>query len=179
MHRRGLLLDRDGVINVDHGYVGKAEQFSFIPGLFPFLRTASDRGFRLAILTNQSGVARGYYTEDEYQNLTKWMLGQFSKQGIVIDLTLACFEHTEAQHKQYARESYWRKPNPGMVLDAVQKLSLDPSRSVFLGDHLRDMQAAQSGKIGSCLWLTNKMEAPPQGIQIVRDYNEALAALPN
>lgn len=177
MQRRGLLLDRDGVINVDHGYVGKVGQFSFIPGLFPFLRAARDKGFQLAILTNQSGVARGLYTVEAYQTLTSWMLKQFAQEGIAIDLILACFEHAEGSVDMYRRESFWRKPNPGMVLEAIQKLNLDPKRSVFLGDHLRDMEAAQAGGIGKCLWLTDSKEAAPQGVTIVRNYDETLGAL--
>ncbi len=177
MQRRGLLLDRDGVINVDHGYVGKQEQFSFLPGLFSFLRAARDRGFYLAILTNQSGVARGLYSEADYNALTKWMLRQLAKEGIQIDLTLACFEHTEGSIDTYRRESYWRKPSPGMVLEAIQKLQLDPARSVFLGDQLRDMEAAQAGGVGKCLWLTEKPEQPPKGIMIVNNYDQALQAM--
>jgi D-glycero-D-manno-heptose 1,7-bisphosphate phosphatase len=177
MQQRGLLLDRDGVINVDHGYVGKVEQFSFIPGLFPFLRASRDMGFKLAILTNQSGVARGKYTVGDYQILIDWMLKQLSKEGISIDLTLACFEHTEAAVDIYNRESFWRKPNPGMVLEAIQKLRLDPKRSVFLGDQPRDMEAAQAGGIGHCLWLTESKQQVPQNMTIVRSYDEALIAM--
>lgn len=175
MQRRGLLLDRDGVINIDHGYVGKKEQFSFMPGLFPFLRAARDKGYQLAILTNQAGVARGYYTESDYETLTNWYLKELGKEGITIDLVLCCFEHTEGSLESYKRESFWRKPNPGMVLEALQKLRLDPARSAFLGDQLRDMEAAQKGGIGKCLWLTDKKDSPPQGVTIVRDYDEALA----
>lgn len=177
MHRKGLLLDRDGVINIDHGYVGRIEQFSFIPGIFPFLRAASDKGYRLAILTNQSGVARGLYSAEDFQTLTNWMIKEFTKESIAIDLVLACFEHVEASIDTYRRESFWRKPNPGMVLEAVQKLSLDPMRSAFLGDHLRDMEAAQAGRIAKCLYLTEKAKTVPDGITIVRNYDEALKLL--
>jgi len=177
MHRRGLLLDRDGVINIDHGYVGKREQFTFVPGIFAFLRAAQDAGFRLAIVTNQSGVARGRYTAQDYKQLTQWMLGELKREGIAIDLVLACFEHTEGTIAKYCRESFWRKPNPGMVLDAIQQLHLDPARSAFLGDTLRDMEAARAGGIEKCLLLTDKNEAPPSGVDLVRNFDEALKAL--
>jgi D-glycero-D-manno-heptose 1,7-bisphosphate phosphatase len=150
MKRRGLLLDRDGVINVDHGYVAKPEQFQFLPGLFPFLRAAQDMGFRLAILTNQSGVARGFYTAADYEKLMAWMRGKMAKQGISIDLALACFEHAE-----------------GTV----------PARSAFLGDHLRDMQAAKAGGIGLRLLLTDHAKEKPEGVTVVRNFEEALGAL--
>jgi D-glycero-D-manno-heptose 1,7-bisphosphate phosphatase len=173
MLKRGLLLDRDGVINVDHDYVGRKEQFDFMPGIFPFLRAAQDRGYRLAILTNQSGVARGFYTADDFEKLTAWMNAEFAKQGIAIDLVLGCFEHTEGTVAQYKRESFWRKPNPGMVLEALQRLHLDSARSVFLGDHPRDMQAARAGGIGKCLLLSTGAK-PMDGVTIVKDFDVAL-----
>jgi len=178
MTRRGLLLDRDGVININHGYVGKKEQFEFLPGLFNFLRQLQDRGFRLAILTNQSGVARGYFTEEDHKTLMDWALNKLASQGITIDLTLACFEHPEGKIETYKRESYWRKPNPGMVLDALQRLHLNPSHSVFLGDSQRDLEAAQRGKIKTCLWLTSLSIEVPPGITLVHDYDQAMRAIP-
>ena len=174
--RRGLLLDRDGVINVDRGYVGTREQFEFMPGIAPFLRIAADMGYRLAILTNQSGVARGLYTQKDFENLTEWMLGELRKQGVTIDLVLGCCEHPEATIPTYARESYWRKPNPGMVLEAAQRLRLDPQRSVFLGDQLRDLEAAKLGGVQKLLLLNEKLEAPV-GVTRVRNFDEALKAL--
>lgn len=174
MHRRGLLLDRDGVINVDHGYVGKREQFEFIPAVLPFLRAAQDIGFRLAVLTNQSGVARGQYTAQDYEQLTEWMLQELVREGIAIDLVLACFEHSKGTVAQYCRESFWRKPNPGMVLEAIQRLRLNAARSVFLGDNIRDMEAAQAGGVKTCLWLTDGADKVPPYVNVVRNYNEAL-----
>jgi len=159
MKRRGLLLDRDGVINIDRGYVGKREQFEFMPGLFDFLRRAQDLGYRLAILTNQSGVARGMYTVADYEKLTGWMLGELAKEGIAIDLVLACFEHPEGTVPEFTRESFWCKPNPGMVLEAVQRLNLDPTRSVFIGDQERDMVAARGGGIGLCVQFGKDVKA--------------------
>ena len=177
MHNRGFLLDRDGVINVDHGYVSSPNKFQFMDGLFPFLRRMQDNGFRLAIITNQSGVARGYYSEEDFWNLTRWMNKQLLAQGIVIEQVFACFEYAEGNTKPYNRESYWRKPSPGMVLDAVQRMRLDPARSIFLGDKRGDMQAAQAGKIGRSLWLTNNPEDRMEGVLSVRNFDEAIKAL--
>jgi len=174
--RRGLLLDRDGVINVDRGYVGSREQFEFTPCLFPFLRAAQDRGFRLAILTNQSGVARGLYSEDDFEKLTAWMLCELQWQGIAIDLVLGCCEHPEGTVAAYARESYWRKPNSGMVLETVQRMRLNPAHSVLLGDQMRDMEAAAAGGIGRKL-LLSPSTADNKGIVTVRNFDEALTRL--
>ena len=174
---RALLLDRDGVINVDHGYVGAVPQFDFMPGLFPFLRAARDRGYLLAVLTNQSGVARGMFSQDDYGRVTDHMLAGLRREKIEIDLTLACFAHPQGTIAAYARESFWRKPNPGMVMEAVRKLDLDAARSAFLGDNPRDMQAAQGGGIGKCLWLTQEKPDAPMGVSAVKNYDDALKAL--
>jgi D-glycero-D-manno-heptose 1,7-bisphosphate phosphatase len=174
---RALLLDRDGVVNAETGYVGLVKDFVFLPGLFPFLRAARDLGYRLAILTNQAGVARGYYSEKDYHDLTQHMLGELRRESIEIELVLACFEHSESANPTYARESFWRKPNSGMVLEAVRRLNLDAARSAFLGDRLSDMQAAQGGGIGHCLWLTQETRTPPAGVNIVKNYDEARGLL--
>lgn len=174
---RALLLDRDGVINVDHHYVGTIDRFDFMPGLFSFLRAARDRGYRLAVLTNQAGVARGLFSEDDYRKLTAHMLESLRREGIEIDLVLACFEHIDATNPLLARQSFWRKPNPGMVLEAARRMRLNLARTAFLGDHLRDMQAALSGGIGKCLWLTQEKSEIPTGVTLVKNYDEALKAL--
>jgi len=174
---RALLLDRDGVVNVDCGYVGSIGRFEFMPGLFVFLRAARDLGYRLAILTNQSGVARGMYSAQDHEAVTDHMLAELRREKIAIDLNLVCFEHPEGTVGVYARESFWRKPNPGMVLEAVRRLDLDPARSVFIGDNWRDMQAAQGGGIGNCLWLTREKAEARAGVRVVRDFDEALTAL--
>ena len=174
---RALLLDRDGVINVDHNFVGSVDRFDFMPDLFPFLRSAQDRGYRLAVLTNQSGVARGRYTEADHEAVTAYMIDGLKREGIRIDLTLVSYHHPEGTIAPYARESFWRKPNPGMVLEAVRRLNVDLARSAFLGDSLRDMQAALAGGIKTCLWLTDKAADIPSGVTVVKNYDEALKFL--
>jgi D-glycero-D-manno-heptose 1,7-bisphosphate phosphatase len=175
---RALFLDRDGVINVDHNYVSEREKFEFMPGLFPFLRAAQDRGFRLVIVTNQSGVARGLYTEEDYETLTAWMLKEFKKEEIAIDLVLACFEIKDGEVARYRRESFWRKPNPGMVLDAAQRLRLDLPRSAMIGDRERDILAALGAGVGTCLWLAPAGSARTMpGVTNIKDFTEALQVL--
>lgn len=170
---RALLLDRDGVINRDCTYIGSVERFEFMPGLFPFLRDMRNLGYRLAILTNQSGVARGLYSERDYARVTEHMLAGLRCEQIDIELVLACFEHPEGKVSARTRESFWRKPNPGMILEAVRRLDIDPARSVFLGDAQRDMEAAQAAGIGHCLWL-NAAVSPPEGVTLVKDFTDAL-----
>ena len=178
MHKtRLLLLDRDGVVNIDHGYIGTVERFEFCPGLFSFLRAARDFGYRLAILTNQSGVARGLYSETDYNTITLHMLDGLRREGVEIDLTLACFAHPEGKAGPHKHESFWRKPNPGMVLEALRHLHGDAARSVFLGDSQRDMEAAQAGGIGTCLWLTDENPVSSDGVTIVRAYADVLTLI--
>ena len=174
---RALFLDRDGVINADHGYVGSRERFSFLPGVFSFLREARDLGFRLAILSNQSGVARGYFSEDAYRHVTGHMLDKLRREGIDIDMVLACFDHIKGVRPEYTRQSFWRKPQPGMVLEAMRKMRADPARSAFIGDKLSDMQAAERACIRRRLWLTQEDVLAAEGIDVVRGYDEALALL--
>jgi D-glycero-D-manno-heptose 1,7-bisphosphate phosphatase len=174
---RALLLDRDGVINVDHNFVGSVDRFDFMPGLFPFLRSAQDRGYRLAVLTNQSGVARGRYTAADHDAVTAYMLDGLKREGIAVDLTLVSYHHPEGTIAAYARESFWRKPNPGMVLEAVRRLDLDPARSAFLGDALRDMHAALAGGIKTCVWLNDKATEIPLGVTVVKNFDDALKFL--
>lgn len=143
MKRKGLFLDRDGVINEDTGYVGTSERFVFRQGIFPLLRHAQDRGYRLVIVTNQSGVARGYYTQQDYEKLTDWMIGVFRGEGIEINLVLSSFACPDLPDNPYGAQSFWRKPNPGMFLEAALRLNLDLAASVMIGDSPRDIEAAK------------------------------------
>ena len=153
MKYKGLLLDRDGVVNRDTGFIGRREDFVFMPGLFPFLRTMRDQGYRIAIVTNQSGVARGYFTAADYYALTEWMLAELAKEKIVIDLVLASFEHQDAALPNHRRGSFWRKPNPGMILEAALRLNLDLSRSILIGDSQRDIEAGEGAGVGRCIFM--------------------------
>jgi D-glycero-D-manno-heptose 1,7-bisphosphate phosphatase len=174
---RALFLDRDGVVNSDAGYVGSIERFAFMPGLFPFLRAARDRGYRLAILTNQSGVARGLFSESDYHKVTDHMLSGLRHEAIEIELTLACFVHPDATVAGYGFESFWRKPNPGMILEAIRRMNADPARSAFIGDSARDMQAARDGGIQTRLWLTQAEQPAQDGVTVVSGFTDALASL--
>lgn len=176
--RKLLLLDRDGVLNEDTGFVSRPEDFRFKEGVFPFLRAASDSGYTLAIVTNQSGVARGLYDEAAYWALTDWYLDALRQEGIAVALVLACFFHpTEAILPAYARASFWRKPAPGMVLEAALRLEGDLSRSVLLGDARRDCEAGLAAGVGACLWLGGR-EAFAPSVHCVASFTEALTFLP-
>ncbi len=130
--RRGLILDRDGVINQDTGYVHRADQCCFVEGIFALTKAFAARGFAIIIATNQSGIGRGLYGEADYAALMDWMRGEFSRQGVAIAAAYHCPDHPTAGIGPYRRENSWRKPGPGMILQAAADLSLDLARS-FLG----------------------------------------------
>lgn len=143
-----LFLDRDGVINVDHGYVVTHDRFQFMDGVFDLARTAMDQGYRVAVITNQSGIARGYFSELEFLAFTAWMVEEFRARGVDLASVYHCPYHRAGPVERFARESFWRKPAPGMILEAARRHDLDLARSIFVGDQPTDMQAAQAAGVG-------------------------------
>lgn len=146
--RRALLLDRDGVINVDHGYVCQQEQVQFIDGIFDLVRVASERCYAIIVITNQAGIGRGLYTEEEFHSLTAWMSGVFREHGTSIDRVYWCADHPEHGVGAHRADSRRRKPAPGMILDAARDFALDLSASVLVGDKESDILAGVAAGVG-------------------------------
>jgi D-glycero-D-manno-heptose 1,7-bisphosphate phosphatase len=142
-----LFLDRDGVINIDHGHVHRIENFDFIPGIFELVREARRYGYRPVVVTNQAGIGRGIYSEAQFAELTRWMLGCFSDNDAAIDAVYHCPYHPEHGIGPYRQSSYDRKPQPGMLLRAAQDLDLDLQRSLMVGDHATDIEAAHAAGV--------------------------------
>jgi D-glycero-D-manno-heptose 1,7-bisphosphate phosphatase len=155
MTHKALFLDRDGVINVEKNYVYRIEDFEFMPGIFELCATAQALGYRLVVITNQAGIARGYYSEADYQRLTDWMLDEFRARGITIDRVYHCPYHPTAGIGEYRRDSFDRKPNPGMILKAEKALALDLLRSVLIGDMDTDIAAGRAAGVRYLLKLSN------------------------
>jgi D-glycero-D-manno-heptose 1,7-bisphosphate phosphatase len=151
--KRGFFLDRDGVINVDKHYVWRSEDFEFVPGIFELCATAQALGFVLIVVTNQAGIGRGYYTEEDYERLTAWMLARFRGRGIAIERVYHCPYHPTAGNGAYRRESPDRKPNPGMILRARDDLGLDLTQSVLVGDKDSDIAAGRGAGVGHLVRL--------------------------
>jgi D-glycero-D-manno-heptose 1,7-bisphosphate phosphatase len=152
LHRRALFLDRDGVLNVDHGHVGTRERFEWIPGALDAIRTATQAGWHVFVVTNQSGVARGYYDEDAVRRLLDWMADEARRTGGTIDDTRYCPFHEAADVPAYRQASDWRKPAPGMLLDLMRAWELDPARCVMIGDQPSDMEAAAAAGVAGHLF---------------------------
>lgn len=154
--QKALFLDRDGTINVEKKYVYKAEDFEFQPGIFDLIRRYTKQGYLIFIITNQSGIARGLYSEKDYLQLTDWMLGEFEKRGIKIEKVYHCPHHPEI-----TGPCLCRKPNPGMILEAIKSFNIDPKQSVLIGDAERDLEAGRRAGIGKNLYIQDLLD---QGI---------------
>ncbi|MDB5764007.1 MAG: family hydrolase [Herminiimonas sp.] len=151
--RTALLLDRDGVINIEKNYVYQISDFEFVDGIFELCREAVIRGMAIAVVTNQAGIGRGYYTESQFRQLSDWMLDRFSERGITVDAVYFCPFHPEHGVGPYRKESFDRKPNPGMILRAKTDLSLDLENSILVGDKMSDIEAAHAAGVGRTVLL--------------------------
>ncbi|ACM93290.1 D,D-heptose 1,7-bisphosphate phosphatase [Nautilia profundicola AmH] len=139
---KAAFLDRDGVINIDTGYVGRIKDFKFKDGIFELLKLLQNLGFSLFIVTNQSGIARGYYSEEDFYKLTEWMKEEFKKKGIEIKDVRFC-----PHHPNITGECECRKPKPGMILDLAKEYGIDLKNSIMIGDSDRDIEAAKRAGI--------------------------------
>lgn len=146
-----MFLDRDGVININHGYVHKREDFDFIEGIFDVARHAYKQNYKLVVITNQAGIGRGYYTEEQFQQLTDWMNQQFLDAGAPIHEVYFSPYHPTAGLGKYLKDDFSRKPHPGMILQAQKDLSIDLSRSILIGDKVSDIQAGAAAGVGTNL----------------------------
>ncbi len=176
MPRRALLLDRDGVINVNHGYVHTPDKFDFIDGIFDLCLAATQRGYLLIVVTNQAGIGRGYYDEAAFHALSDWMRARFRAHGSEIAHVYFCPDHPEHGIGRYKRESEFRKPNPGMILAAAADFDLDLAACVLVGDKPSDMQAGRAAGVGRNL-LYEPGHATSLADNIVGSLRDAIPAL--
>jgi D,D-heptose 1,7-bisphosphate phosphatase len=152
LRRKALFLDRDGVLNIDHGYVGSRERFEWVDGALDAIRYATQSGWHVFIVTNQSGVARGHYDEAAVHTLLDWIADQARQAGGTIDDARYCPYHPDATIETYRQVHPWRKPLPGMLLDLIAQWDLDPAAAVLIGDQPTDMQAAEAAGVAGFLF---------------------------
>ena len=135
---KALFLDRDGTINVDYGYVHEPTRFEFIDGVFDFCRRAQELGYLLIVITSQSGIERGYFTEDDFSAITKYMVECFAAEGVIITDVFHC----------PSLEGPDRKPEPGLFHKAKAKYDIDMASSINVGDRERDLEAGRRAGVG-------------------------------
>ena len=141
---KAVFFDRDGTLNVDIHYLHRPEDFQWIPGAQEAIRYVNDRGYLAILVTNQSGVARGYYPERDVVRVYDWMNEELAKAGAHLDALYYCPHHPEGSVAQYARACDCRKPKPGLVDRACRDFGIDRARSYFVGDTVSDMACARN-----------------------------------
>ena len=139
---KAIFIDRDGVINVDKGHVYKNEYFEFSQGIFEICRKYLAEDFLILVITNQAGIAKGIYTETDFLKLTDWMIEQFQNNGITISKVYYC-----PHHQDITGPCECRKPNPGMILQAIKEFDLDITKCVLIGDKDSDLEAGRRAGI--------------------------------
>lgn len=144
---KALFLDRDGIINVDHGYVHKSEDFEFVDGIFDLCQLAMDKGYKIFVITNQAGIARGYFDIATFEKLSRWMVKAFAEQNVVIEKVYFCPHHPSSGVNEYVMPCQCRKPAPGMILQAQEEFAIDIKNSLLIGDKISDIQAAENAGI--------------------------------
>ena len=145
---KALFLDRDGTLNIEKDYVYRIEDFEFIDGIIDLIKTYQEKGFLIFIITNQAGIARGNYTEHDYQVLTDWIINKLKTYGIKIAKVYHCPHHPDV-----TGECNCRKPKPGMILKAINEFNINPSESVLIGDKKSDILAGENAGIGKNLFI--------------------------
>lgn len=166
--QKALFLDRDGTINVEVNYLYKPEDFRLIPGIMELAQAAKASGYLLVVCTNQSGIARGYFTEADYRRLTDHMRAMFAAAGCTLDGVYHCPELSGTR----------RKPEPGMFLEAAQDLDIDMAASLSLGDKERDVCAARSAGVGRNFLLSpHPLPADSRATAAVTDPRQLIPLL--
>jgi D-glycero-D-manno-heptose 1,7-bisphosphate phosphatase len=159
-----LFLDRDGVINVEKHYLYKIEEVVFVEGIFELCRHYESLGYLIIVVTNQSGIARGKYSEDDFKRVSEWMRERFKEEGVHISAIYHC-----PHHPDFSGECSCRKPKPGMFLEAKERFDLDMAHSIMIGDSERDIEAAQRAGVGYTVLLSDKTECSTHANQSVQE----------
>ena len=150
MSRKAAFIDRDGVLNEERAFVHRIEDFVFVPGAVEALQALQAAGYLLVVITNQSGIARGLYSESDYLALTQHMRERLAAAGIRLDAVEYCPHLPDAPVSRYRLECDCRKPKPGMLKKAIETLAIDPGASFLVGDRLSDIEAGRAAGIGRC-----------------------------
>ena len=164
MSRKAAFIDRDGVLNEERAFVHRAEDFAFVPGAVEALSRLKAAGYLLVVVTNQSGIARGLYSEADYRALTEHMRERLEAEGISLDAVEYCPHLPDATVDRYRVDCDCRKPKPGMLKRAIAALDIDPAASFLVGDRLSDVQAGRAAGIGRCFLVRTGYPLPEEAV---------------
>ena len=174
MAKIAVFLDRDGVINQDTGYVSCVDDFHFIDGTIEALQILKKKGYCLVVVTNQSGIARGYFTEEQFMSLTEWMDWSLADRDVDLDGIYFCPHHPTAGVGEYRQECNCRKPAPGMLLDAAKDLKIDLADSYMVGDKAGDLQAAKAAGVGHKVLVRTGKTVTEEAIALADEVQDSL-----
>jgi D-glycero-D-manno-heptose 1,7-bisphosphate phosphatase len=175
--KRAIFLDRDGVINEDNGYVSVVDDFEFIEGVIEALKKLKEKGYLLVIITNQSGIARGYFSEQQFNTLTEWMDWSLADRGVDLDGIYYCPHHAKHGIGEYKIDCDCRKPKAGMINEAVKELDIDLSQSILIGDKLSDIQAGIAAGINNNYLVRTGKEISEEGENLATAIYDDLASV--
>ena len=172
-----IFLDRDGVINKDNGYVSQRDDFEFIEGTIEACIELQKKGYLLVVITNQSGIARGLFTEAQFNTLTEWMDWSMSDRGVDLDGIYYCPHHSEEGQGEFKIDCECRKPKPGMLMNAIEDLNIDIDTSILVGDKTSDLQAGIAAGIKTNYLVRSGKEITEQGESLATAIFDDLAAI--
>jgi D-glycero-D-manno-heptose 1,7-bisphosphate phosphatase len=154
-----VFFDRDGVLNRDIGYLHRSEEFEWLEGAKAAIRLCNDAGYFVFVVTNQAGVARGYYDENDVKKLHAWMGIELAQQGAYIDAFEYCPHHPDGVRPDYRRTCRRRKPESGMILDLLARWPVDKDISFLIGNTQSDLDAAAGAGLQSHLYQNGDLAA--------------------
>ncbi|MGP1928785.1 MAG: D-glycero-beta-D-manno-heptose 1,7-bisphosphate 7-phosphatase [Arsenophonus sp. NC-WZS1-MAG3] len=174
-----IFLDRDGTINFDHGYIYKIDNFQFIEGVIEAMLELKKMDYALVVVTNQSGITRGLFTETQFLELTKWMNWSLINRGIQLDGIYYCPHYPDPVKQKYKQICDCRKPKAGLLLKAQKQLNINMTSSYMVGDKLSDMQAGKKAHIGTNVLVTTGKSFTEDNKKYANWIINSLVDLPN
>lgn len=176
MSRRAAFIDRDGVLNEERAFVHRREDFALLPGAVAALCLLKEAGYLLVVITNQSGIARGIYSEADYLALTEHLRAELAAAGVSLDAVEYCPHLPDAPVERYRLDCDCRKPKPGMLRRAIRALDIEPGASFLVGDRLSDIEAGRAAGIGRCYLVRTGYTLPADAVASADAVYEDLLA---